>query len=78
VRRRRAQLSRCSTISGASRRAIRLESSNSDASDLSAWNRLAQETSKQALANRETGQLVIAHVFTDVVIAVIVLFLARQ
>ena len=64
VHRRRAQLSRCSTISVASHRAIRLESSNSDAPDLSIRNRLAQETSKQstqALANRETGQLVIFH-----------------
>ena len=34
VHRRRAQLSRCSTISGASRRAIRLESSDSHTSDL--------------------------------------------
>jgi hypothetical protein len=59
---RRAQLPHCQAIARASRRAIRLESSNPRPPDLSIRDRLAQETSKrstQALANRETGQLAI-------------------
>ena len=42
-------------------RAIRLESSNSQAPDLSIRNRLTQEPSKRALANCERGQLAIFH-----------------
>ena len=61
---RRAQLSRCSTISGASHSPIRLESSNSQAQTYLfgiGWLKQLRNRSTQALANCETGQLVILH-----------------